>query len=117
MAGTILPERAFRWIQWCIFSKRVSSPKRFEEDFPHLKRSQIYGVIAFYLDHEGEVDKYLEDTLHQFEGRGVPMTVAKPALWEKIRRSRTHVGEPRLAAGNASPGLLIVAQWADCRCS
>src|SRR5882724_8595206 len=37
------------------------SPEAIQEDFPLLKRSQIYGAIAFYLHHQGEVDRYLED--------------------------------------------------------
>ena len=74
--------------------KEGHSPEAIQEDFPLLKRSQIYGAIAFYLDHEAEIDKYLEDVRRQFEGCGVPMSVAKPALWEKIQRSRTHAVEP-----------------------
>jgi hypothetical protein len=48
----------------------------------------VYGVIAFYLDHKVEIDKYLEDTEHEFEGRAIPLEIANPALWEKIRLAR-----------------------------
>jgi uncharacterized protein (DUF433 family) len=78
----------------CSF-REGQSPEAIQEDFPLLKRSQIYGAIAFYLDHEAEIDKYLEDTQREFEHRGVPMSETNPVLWEKIRRSRTHAGEPR----------------------
>ncbi len=71
------------------------SPEAIQEDFPLLKRSQIHGAIAFYLDHEAEVDKYLEDTRREFEGRGVSLSETNPVLWAKIQRSRTHSGEPR----------------------
>lgn len=75
--------------------KEGLSPEAIQADFPLLKRSQIYGAIAFYLDHETEIDKYLEDSRREFESRGVPLSVANPALWEKIQRSGTHAGESR----------------------
>ena len=75
--------------------KEGQSPEAIQEDFPLLRRSQIYGVIAFYLDHQAEIDKYMEEARRQFESCGVPMSSAKPALWEKILRSRTQVGDPR----------------------
>ncbi len=34
------------------------SPEAIQEDFPVLKRSQVYGAIAFYLDHKAEIDRY-----------------------------------------------------------
>src|SRR5438270_6590425 len=71
------------------------SPEAIQEDFPSLKRSQIYGAIAFYLDHQAEIDKYLEETEREFEGSGIPMCEADPVLWEKIQRARAQMGEPR----------------------
>lgn len=64
------------------------SPEAIQEDFPILKRSQIYGAIAFYLDHQAEIDKYLEETEREFEGSGIPMAQANPVLWEKIQRAK-----------------------------
>ncbi|MBL8233503.1 MAG: hypothetical protein JNL98_33710 [Bryobacterales bacterium] len=57
-------------------------------NFPSLKRSQIYGAIAFYLDHQAETDKYLEDTKHEFEGNAIPLEQANPAFWAKIQRAK-----------------------------
>jgi uncharacterized protein (DUF433 family) len=72
---------------------RGESPERILEEFPLLKRSQIYGAIAFYLDHQAEIDKYLEETEREFEGCGIPMAQANPVLWEKIQRARAKMGE------------------------
>lgn len=66
------------------------SPEAIQEDFPLLKRSQIYGAIAFYLDHQAEIDKYLVETEREFEGRAIPLKQANPALWEKIQRAKAH---------------------------
>ena len=70
------------------------SPETIQENFPLLKLSQIYGAIAYYLDHQAEIDRYLEETRREFEGRGVPMAKANPVLWEKIQRARSGTLEP-----------------------
>ena len=72
-----------------------NSPEAIQEDFPLLKRAQIYGAIAFYLDHQAEVDKYLEETEHEFEASGIPMAQANPVRWEKIQRAKAKMGESR----------------------
>ena len=76
----------------CSFNEG-QSPDVIQEDFPSLKLTQIYGAIAFYLDHQAEIDKYLEETEREFEGRGIPMSEANPSLRERIQKAR----------GSASP--------------
>ena len=71
-----------------------NSPEAIHEDFPLLKRAQIYGAIAFYLDHQ-EIDEYLSRTEREFEESTVPLQQANPALWEKLERARAKMGEPR----------------------
>ena len=76
-----------------------SSPEAIQEDFPLLKRSQIYGAIAFYLDHQAEIDEYLSRSEREFreaEASGIPLEQADPALWEKLQRARARMAEPRL---------------------
>ena len=69
------------------------SPEAIQEDFPSLKRAQIYGAIAFYLDHQAEIDKHLEETEREFEGKGIPMAEENPALWERLQRVKAKMGE------------------------
>ena len=64
------------------------SPEAIQEDFPSLNRAQIYGAIAFYLDNQTMIDKHLEETEREFEGNGIPMSEANPALWERIQFKR-----------------------------
>jgi uncharacterized protein (DUF433 family) len=71
------------------------SPEAILEDFPLLKRAQIYGAIAFYLDHQAEIDGYLACSEREFEGGTIPLRQANPALWEKLERARAKMGEPR----------------------
>ena len=35
------------------------SPEAIQDAFPALSLSQVYGAIAFYLDHQAELDEYL----------------------------------------------------------
>lgn len=72
---------------------RGQSPEAIQEDFPLLKRSQIYGVIAFYLDHQAEIDKYLEDCERQFEGNAIPLSEENPVLWERLQRAKAQMVE------------------------
>ena len=75
---------------------RGDSPQRILERYPLLERlSRIYGAIAFYLDHQAEIDKYLEETEREFEANSIPLSEANPALWEKIQRARAKMGELR----------------------
>ena len=73
------------------------SPEAIQEDFPSLKRSQIYGAIAFYLDHQAAIDQYLEETEREFEGNAIPLEQANPTLWAKIQRAKAEaaLGERR----------------------
>jgi uncharacterized protein (DUF433 family) len=77
----------------CSFN-RGQSPEAIQENFPLLKLSQIYGAIAFYLDHKAEIDQYIEDTEREFEGRGIPMRETNPVLWEKIQQAKARIAEP-----------------------
>ena len=61
----------------CSFNEG-QSPEAIQADFPSLKRAQIYGAIAFYLDHQVEIDQYLVETEPEFEGSGIPLSEATP---------------------------------------
>ena len=71
------------------------SPEAILEDFPLLKRSQIYGAIAFYLDHQADIDKYLEDGKREFEASGIPLSEENPELWERLQRAKAQMAEAR----------------------
>jgi len=57
-----------------------NSAEAIQEDFPLLTRAQIYGAIAFYLDHQTEIDEYLARTEREFEESAVPLQQANPEL-------------------------------------
>ena len=85
----------------CAFN-RGDSPERILERYPLLgKPARVYGAIAFYLDHQAEIDAYLEASKGEFEAsEGPPLSETNPALWERLQRARTRAdtsepGEPR----------------------
>ena len=66
------------------------------EHFPSLSLPQIYGAIAFYLDHQVEVDRYLKECEREWkemESRGIPLSIANPALAARLERARQAMGE------------------------
>src|ERR1035437_5773225 len=75
---------------------RGESPEPILEEFRLLDiASRVYGAIVFSLDHQAEIDKYLEETEREFEASGIPMAQDNPVLWEKIQRVRAKMGESR----------------------
>jgi len=72
------------------------SPEAIQDNFPSLKIAQIYGAIAFYLDHKDHVDEYLAQSKREFEANSVPMEQVNPELWERLQRARAKMGESRV---------------------
>lgn len=64
------------------------SQEAIQADFPSLKRAQVYGAIAFYLDHQADIDAYLVETEREFESSAVPLATANPTLWARIQEAR-----------------------------
>ena len=62
--------------------RRGRSPEAIQDAFPALSLSQIYGAIAFYLDHRAELDEYLayDDAAEQQFSREVARLFPKGAV-------------------------------------
>lgn len=74
------------------------SPESIQEDFPGLKQSQIYGAIAFYLDHKAEIDHYLQAAEREFESSGSPLREVNPDLWKRIQQAKAATAGPGAGA-------------------
>lgn len=68
--------------------ERGNSPEAIRESFPSLKLAQIYGAIAFYLDHQAEVRQYLENEERRIQESSVPLGEANPELWNRLQRAK-----------------------------
>ena len=75
---------------------RGDSPETIMTNFELIEKpSEVYGAIAFYLDHKVELDGYLEESERQFEANCIPLAETDPALWERLQRARGEVVEHR----------------------
>ena len=69
-----------------------ASPEKIYQSFPTLKLSQIYGVIAWYLENEGQVSQYITDGERELERIAKPLSHTDPELFARLERSRRVVG-------------------------
>jgi uncharacterized protein (DUF433 family) len=75
--------------------ERGSSPEAIQREFPLLRRPQIYGAIAFYLDHQSDIRRYLEEKERRIQEASVPLSEADPELWSRLQRAREELGSRR----------------------
>jgi len=69
---------------------RRNSPEAIQKEFPVLRLAQIYGAVAFYLDHQAEVRQYLENEERRIQEVAVPLQeVQSGALEPAAARPRT----------------------------
>ena len=64
-------------------------PETIREDFEGLTQAHVYGAIAFYLDHEDEIEAYLlkrKREWDELERRGTPPSADLLARIERARR-------------------------------
>lgn len=72
--------------------RQGSAPESIREDFEGLSLPHVYGAIAFYLDHQAEVDAYLAARREQWlelERLGTPPSPDVQARLESARRQVT----------------------------
>lgn len=78
----------------CSF-ERGNSPEAIQESFPLLRLAQIYGTIAFYLDHQAEVRRYLDQKERRIQDSSIPLSEANPELWNRLQRAREGLRKSR----------------------
>ena len=71
------------------------SAETIREDFEGLTLAQVYGAIAFYLDHQADIDAYLMQRKEQWADLERQGTPASPDLHARIERARRDVSLPR----------------------
>lgn len=66
------------------------SPEAIQDAFPALSLSQVYGAIAFYLDHQSELDEYIalnESTEEQFSQEVARLFPKGAALKNRVKQN------------------------------
>ena len=71
------------------------SPETIREDFEGLTPAHVYGAIAFYLDHQADIDAYLLQRQEQWADLERQGTPASPDLQARLERARRGVSLPR----------------------
>lgn len=69
------------------------SPETIRDNFPTLVLEQIYGALAFYLGHQGEIDAYLRKKGAAYEDARRSQKHVSPDLRARIERSREDLGQ------------------------
>jgi uncharacterized protein (DUF433 family) len=65
-----------------------NSPETIRQNFSSLTLEQVYGAIAFYLRHRGEVDQNISEAEAEFD-RDVPsLRERNPEAYDRIERLR-----------------------------
>lgn len=73
--------------------KKGATAEQIQDSFPSLSLRQIYGAIAYYLDHQDDVDAYLRD--RQTEAKEIRQQIEGQPQYkefrERIRRRRAEL--------------------------
>lgn len=54
------------------------------ENYPQLKRSDVYAALTYYYDHQAEIDAHIEAARKSFE----ELKAKQPSLLERIRSEK-----------------------------
>jgi len=72
-----------------------ASPEKIVQSFPTLKLSQVYGVIAYYLEHETTINEYISEGERELERSAVPLSRTNPALYARLEAARRGMASRR----------------------
>ncbi len=74
-----------------------ATPEEICQDFPSLSLAQVYGVIAYYLNHRDEVDAYLQVGHEEIEKLQKEFTARHRDFLTDLRRRLTASRQARTA--------------------
>ena len=72
-----------------------ASPERIVQSFPTLKLSQVYGAIAYYLEHEKTVSEYIAEGQLELGRSLPPLSQSNPELFARLQAAREKMGSKR----------------------
>lgn len=64
------------------------SPESIVQSFPVLTLEQVYGAIAYYLDHQDEIDQYIKQGEADYEAKREAARKADPMFYQKMAERR-----------------------------
>ena len=72
-----------------------ASPERIVQSFPTLKLSQVYGVIAYYLENEEMIKEYIAEGERELERSVPPLSQTNPKLFARLEAARRQTSPRR----------------------
>jgi uncharacterized protein (DUF433 family) len=72
-----------------------ASPDKIVHSFPSLKLSQVYGVIAYYLENEKAINNYIAEGERELEQAAVPLSQTNRELFSRLKAARRQVDSKR----------------------
>ncbi|HEY8325897.1 MAG: DUF433 domain-containing protein [Ktedonobacterales bacterium] len=79
--GSRVPLESLVWL-W----RDGQSAETIHEAYPTLSLAEVYGALAYYLDHQAEVDHELTAGLEQFAAQRAAAEAADPARYTTLRQ-------------------------------
>lgn len=64
------------------------SAETIAQSFSSLSLAQVYGALAFYLDHREDIDRYLEQRKAEYESNRQASRETDPAFYQKMAEAR-----------------------------
>jgi uncharacterized protein (DUF433 family) len=72
-----------------------ASPEKVVQSFPTLKLSQVYGVIAYYLENENAINEYIAEGERELERSVPPLSQTNPELFARLEAARRQLSSKR----------------------
>ena len=64
------------------------SPENIAQSFPLLTFEQVFGAIAYYLDHQDEIDEYIKQGEADYDAKREAARKADPMFYQKMAERR-----------------------------
>ena len=72
-----------------------ASPEAIVQSFSTLKLSQVYGVIAYYLENESAINDYIAEGRRELERSVPPLSQSNPELFARLEAARRQTSSKR----------------------
>ena len=70
------------------------SPESIAQSFPTLTLEQVFGAIAYYLDHQDEIDEYLAQGEADYDAKREAARKADPMFYQRMAERRRQMKTP-----------------------
>lgn len=70
------------------------SPESIAQSFPTLTLEQVFGAIAYYLDHQDEIDEYIKQGESEYDDKREAARKADPMFYQKMAERRRQMKAP-----------------------